>query len=39
MNDVKVYLTWDTDRSDVDLWVLNPGGEKIFYSHKQGRQR
>lgn len=37
VNDIKVYLTWDTDRSDVDLWVLNPGGEKVFYSHKQGR--
>jgi uncharacterized protein YfaP (DUF2135 family) len=37
VNDIKVYLTWDTDRSDVDLWVLNPGGEKVFYSHKLGR--
>jgi len=36
-NDIKVYLTWDTDRSDVDLWVVNPVGEKVFYSHKQGR--
>ena len=36
-NDVKVYLTWDTDKSDVDLWVTNPAGEKVFYSHKQGR--
>lgn len=37
VNDIKVYLTWDTDRSDVDLWVLNPGGEKVFYQHKVGR--
>lgn len=36
-NDLKVYLTWDTDHSDVDLWVTNPAGEKVFYSHKQGR--
>lgn len=36
-NDIKVYLTWDTDRSDVDLWVTNPAGEKIFYSHKNGQ--
>jgi len=35
-NDVKVYLSWDTDRSDVDLWVTSPSGEKIFYSHKAG---
>ncbi len=36
-NDIKVFLTWDTDRSDVDLWVTNPAGEKVFYSHKEGQ--
>lgn len=36
-NDIKIYLTWDTDRSDVDLWVTNPAGEKISYQHKNGR--
>lgn len=36
-SDIKIYLTWDTDRSDVDLWVTNPVGEKIFYSHKTGK--
>lgn len=36
-NDIKVYLTWDTDRSDVDLWVTNPAGEKVFYSHRKGK--
>lgn len=36
-NDVKVYLTWDTDRTDVDLWVVTPSGEKVFYGHKQGK--
>jgi tetratricopeptide (TPR) repeat protein len=35
-NDVHVYLTWDTDRTDVDLWVTTPRGEKVFYGHKQG---
>jgi cytochrome c-type biogenesis protein CcmH/NrfG len=34
-NDIKVYLSWDTDRTDVDLWVTNPKREKVFYSHKQ----
>jgi tetratricopeptide (TPR) repeat protein len=37
-NDIKVYLSWDTDRTDVDLWVFTPAGEKIFYSHREGRQ-
>jgi tetratricopeptide (TPR) repeat protein len=36
-NDVHVYLTWDTDRTDVDLWVITPSGEKVFYSHRKGR--
>jgi tetratricopeptide (TPR) repeat protein len=36
-NDIKVYLTWDTDRSDVDLWVTNPAGERVFYSHRNGK--
>jgi Flp pilus assembly protein TadD len=36
-NDVHVYLTWDTDRTDVDLWVTTPQGEKVFYGHRIGR--
>jgi Tfp pilus assembly protein PilF len=36
-NDIKIYLTWDTNRTDVDLWVITPSGEKIFYSHKHGK--
>ncbi|MGC4093671.1 MAG: DUF2135 domain-containing protein [Polyangiaceae bacterium] len=35
-NDIKVYLSWDSDRTDVDLWVTTPKGEKVFYSHKSG---
>ncbi len=37
VNDVKIFLTWDTDRTDVDLWVTTPDGEEIMYNHKQGR--
>ncbi|MDP6945393.1 MAG: tetratricopeptide repeat protein [Myxococcota bacterium] len=36
-NDLKIFLTWDTDRTDVDLWVISPTGEKINYQNKQGR--
>ncbi len=37
VNDIKVYLSWDTDRTDVDLWIRTPSGEKVFYSNKKGR--
>lgn len=36
-NDIKIYLTWDTNRTDVDLWVVNPAGQKICYRNKKGR--
>jgi len=36
-NDIKVYLTWDTDRTDVDLWVTNPAGQRVSYRKKKGR--
>jgi tetratricopeptide (TPR) repeat protein len=36
-NDVHIYLTWDTDRTDVDLWVTTPSGEKVFYQNKKGK--
>jgi hypothetical protein len=31
--DVRVVLTWDTDQTDMDLWVVEPSGEKCFYEH------
>jgi hypothetical protein len=37
VNDIKIYLTWDTDKTDVDLWVRTPDGELVMYNHKQGR--
>lgn len=37
VNDIKVYLSWDTNRSDVDLWVVNPAGQKVYYKKKRGR--
>lgn len=32
--DVQVTLAWDVD-ADVDLHVVAPGGEEIFYGHRQ----
>jgi hypothetical protein len=36
-NDIKVFLSWDTDRTDIDLWVTTPSGETVKYDHKQGQ--
>ncbi len=35
--DLRIALTWDADMTDIDLWVIEPSGEKVFYSHKHSR--
>ncbi|MDA3844883.1 MAG: carboxypeptidase regulatory-like domain-containing protein [Candidatus Kapabacteria bacterium] len=35
--DLRVVLNWDTDNCDIDLWVIDPEGEKCFYSHPRTR--
>ncbi|WP_081930923.1 VIT domain-containing protein [Lysobacter antibioticus] len=32
--DLRVVLSWDSDNSDMDLWVTDPNGEKCYYRHK-----
>ena len=32
--DIRVIINWDTDMSDMDLWVTDTFGEKCFYSHR-----
>jgi len=31
--DLRVALTWDADNTDIDLWITDPNGEKVYYSH------
>lgn len=31
--DLRIVLTWDTDSTDMDLWVTEPTGEKCYYGH------
>ena len=31
--DLLVWLGWDTDHTDVDLHVIEPSGEEVYYSH------
>jgi hypothetical protein len=32
--DLRVVLAWDADNTDIDLWVIDPNGEKAFYGHQ-----
>jgi tetratricopeptide (TPR) repeat protein len=34
-SDVRITMSWDTDLSDMDLWVIEPSGEKAYYGHQQ----
>ncbi|HCN04669.1 MAG TPA: hypothetical protein DIS79_03545 [Bacteroidetes bacterium] len=31
--DVRVVLSWDTDNTDIDLWVTDPTGEQCYYAN------
>ncbi len=33
--DLRVTISWNTDATDIDLWVIEPDGTKCFYQHKQ----
>ncbi len=32
--DLRVSITWNTDNTDVDLWVIEPDGFRVYYEHK-----
>ena len=36
--DLRVVLSWDSDNSDMDLWVTDPNGEKCYYSNQHTYQ-
>jgi len=33
--DVRIVMTWDADMTDMDIWVIEPSGEKAFYSNNR----
>jgi Ca-activated chloride channel homolog len=33
--DARITMSWDTDLSDMDLWVVEPSGEKAYYGHRE----
>eukprot|EP00992_Anisonema_acinus_P011516 TRINITY_DN7473_c0_g1_i1.p2 TRINITY_DN7473_c0_g1~~TRINITY_DN7473_c0_g1_i1.p2 ORF type:complete len:181 (-),score=44.14 TRINITY_DN7473_c0_g1_i1:174-716(-) len=36
--DLFVWLGWDTDKTDVDLHVVEPSGEEIMYNHNRSQR-
>ena len=36
--DLRVVLSWDTDNTDIDLWVTDPNNERAYYGHKLSYQ-
>ncbi|RKH49461.1 DUF2135 domain-containing protein, partial [Corallococcus llansteffanensis] len=35
--DYQLTTHWNSDSTDIDLWVIEPNGEKCFYQHKDTR--
>jgi tetratricopeptide (TPR) repeat protein len=35
--DLRVTISWNSDATDVDLWVIEPSGEKCYYQNRQTR--
>jgi hypothetical protein len=33
--DIRIVMTWDSDRADMDLWVIDPAGEKCYYGNSE----
>jgi uncharacterized protein YfaP (DUF2135 family) len=36
--DLRAVLSWDADNTDIDLWVTDPNGEKVYYANRLGYQ-
>lgn len=36
--DLRVVLSWDSDNSDMDLWVTDPNGERCYYGNRNTYQ-
>jgi len=33
--DLRIYIAWDADNTDIDLHVMEPSGEEAYYSHNR----
>ncbi len=32
--DLRAVLSWDADNTDIDLWVIDPNGERAYYGNR-----
>lgn len=35
--DARIVIEWTADDADIDLWVDEPGGERVMYSHNRSQ--
>jgi len=33
--DIRIIMSWDSDNTDIDLWVTDPHDQNCFYGHKE----
>jgi len=36
--DIRVVFVWDSDDTCIDLWVVEPNGEKCYYGTKKNKR-
>jgi Ca-activated chloride channel homolog len=36
--DLRAVLGWDADNTDIDLWVTDPNGQKVYYGARESYQ-
>jgi len=36
--DLRIVIDWNKDETDIDLHVVEPGGEECFYSHRETKK-
>ncbi len=36
--DLRIVMAWDADNTDIDLHVVEPGGEEAFYGHNRTKR-
>ncbi len=35
--DLRIMMTWDADNTDIDMHVVEPSGEEVFFAHNRSR--